>query len=131
MLRCHAVTVKSQEHSPDREFIDEPHARLLEELEARQRNVDWQDTMRKGMSVDALLWRGSPEATSVQRVGIAVFGILFLSLGLFFVFALAPQIHSVLSVMIGILLAALGTRVTLNAFRRKPKHAARTGKSGH
>jgi len=123
--------VKSKHHLPDRELIDEPHARLLEELQARQRNVDWQDTMRNGMSVDALLWRGSPEATSVQRVGIAVFGILFLSLGLFFVFALAPQIHSVLSAIIGILLAALGTRVTLNAFRHKPKHAARTGKSGH
>jgi hypothetical protein len=87
-------------------------------VESRQRNIGWPDTVRNGRSVDALLWRGSHDATTIQRVGIAVFGLLFLSIGLFFVFSLAPELHSVLSALFGVFFVALGLKVTLNAFRR-------------
>jgi hypothetical protein len=71
--------------------------------------------------VDALLWRGSPKATRVQRVGMAIWGLCFLSLGVFFVLVLAREQHSPLAAVLGLLLLALGTRVTLNAFKREPK----------
>lgn len=102
-------------------FENETHTKLRDEVEAAQRNIVWPDTMRNGRLMDALLWRGSPEATTVQRVGIAVFGLLFLSMGLFFIFSLAPELHSVLIAVFGVLASGLGIRVTLNAFRRKPK----------
>jgi hypothetical protein len=105
-------------HGPHGEFRDEAHAKLLEDVQNRQRNIVWPDTMRNGRAMDALLWRGAPDATLVQRGGIAVFGLLFLSLGLFFVFSIAPEFHSVLGAVLGVLLAALGVRVLLNAFRR-------------
>jgi hypothetical protein len=111
------VNHDSSRHNADKETLGEAHAQLLEEVQSRQRNTLWPDTMRNGQSVDALLWRGSPEATAVQRVGIVVFGLLFLSIGLFFVFSLAPELHSVLSAVFGVFFVALGARVTLNAFR--------------
>jgi hypothetical protein len=110
-------------HDFPQHLEDEPHTKLREEVEAAQRNIVWPDTVRTGASVDALLWRGSPKATTVQRIGIAVFGLLFLSLGLFFVFSLAPKLHSALSAVLGVLYSALGIKVTLNAFRRKPRLA--------
>jgi hypothetical protein len=97
------------------------HARLLEEVESRQRNVLWPDAMVNASSVDALLWKGSPKATTVQRVGIVIWGLLFLSLGAFFTFVQAPELHSPMIAVLGLLLLALGTRVTLNAFRRQSR----------
>lgn len=48
------------------------------EIEARQRNTVWPDTLRNGALVDAFVWRGSPNATYIQRIGTALFGLLFL-----------------------------------------------------
>jgi hypothetical protein len=75
--------------------------------------------MLNGVRVDALLWKGSPKATKVQRIGIAIWGLTFLALGTFFTFVLAPELHSPLLAIIGLLVLALGARVTFNAFRRK------------
>lgn len=47
-------------------------------MEAWQRNTLWPDTLRNGALVDAFLWKGSPNATPIQRIGIALFGLLFL-----------------------------------------------------
>jgi hypothetical protein len=61
-------------------------------------------------SVDALLWKGSPKATKVQRVGIAIWGLTFLSLGAFFLFVLASEQHPLMVAIIGLLgLAATAT----------------------
>jgi len=77
--------------------------------------------MRNSRGMDELLWKGSPTATKVQRVGIAVWGLLFLSLGLFFMFVLASEQHSIMEAVFGLLFVALGTKITLNAFVRKPE----------
>ena len=50
----------------------------LSEIETRQRNTVWPDTLRNGSLVDAFVWRGSPNATYIQRIGTALFGLLFL-----------------------------------------------------
>jgi hypothetical protein len=97
------------------------HSRLLEEVESRQRNTVWPDTMVNGVRVDALLWKGSPKATKVQRIGIAIWGLTFLALGTFFTFVQAPELHSPMLAIIGLFVLALGARVTFNAFRRKSK----------
>jgi hypothetical protein len=97
----------------------EPHTSLLKDFESHQRNVVWPDTMVNGHSVDELLWKGSPNATKVQRVGIAIWGLFFLSLGVFFVFVLASEQHSFFAAILGLLLMALGTRIILNAFNRR------------
>jgi hypothetical protein len=52
--------------------------RFRQYVEAKQRNIDWPDAMRNSSAVDALLWKGSPHLTKIQRVGILVFGIFFL-----------------------------------------------------
>lgn len=98
-----------------------PHAHVLEYVERKQRNTLWPDAMVNSSSVDALLWKGSPKATKLQRVGIAIWGLTFLSLGAFFVFVLASEQHSLMAAVIGLFGLALGTRITFNAFRRAPK----------
>jgi len=114
---------------PARPHHQEGHAELLAEVESRQRNIVWPDTMRNSRGMDELLWKGSLTATKVQRVGIAVWGLLFLSLGLFFMFVLGPEQHSIMEVVFGLLLVALGTKISLNAFMRKPKPQGR--RDGH
>ena len=58
-------------HPRDYELI-QPIAELIQEEAVRALNSS---------SVDALLWKGSPKTTKVQRVGIAIWGLTFLSLG--------------------------------------------------
>jgi hypothetical protein len=94
---------------------------VLEEVERRQRNTLWPDAMINSSSVDALLWKGSPKATKVQRVGIVIWGLAFLSIGAYFLFVLASEQHSPMAAVLGLLGLALGTRITLNAFKRQPK----------
>jgi hypothetical protein len=54
---------------------------FLEESRRRQRNVVFPDTVRNARSVDAFLWKGSPNPTLVQRVGAWLFGLTFIGLG--------------------------------------------------
>src|ERR1700682_2054936 len=48
-------------------------SKLLDDLRARQRNTLWPDTLRNARTVDAFLWKGSPDATPIQRAGSAIF----------------------------------------------------------
>jgi hypothetical protein len=80
---------------------EKPHAQVLEAVERRQRNTLWPDAMVNRSSTDSLLWNGSPKATKVQRMGIAIWGVTFLSVGAFFVFALAREQHSLIVAIVG------------------------------
>jgi hypothetical protein len=51
---------------------------VSDDIRARQRSTVWPDTLRNGRVVDSFIWKGSPDATLVQRIGIALFGFLFL-----------------------------------------------------
>jgi hypothetical protein len=57
------------------------------ELTNRQRNIVFPDTVRNGRSVDALLWKGNPHATRVQRIGIAIFAAFYLIIGVLLIYA--------------------------------------------
>ncbi len=52
--------------------------RIREEAEMKQRAILWLDMLRSGRTVDEFLWKGSPRATPIQSIGVALLGILFL-----------------------------------------------------
>jgi hypothetical protein len=97
---------------------DQDH--LIEDFRARQQNTLWPDAMVNSSSVDGLLWKGSPNATGIQRIGIAVFGLAFACVGVVFEM-IASEKHEFFPVFIGLLLLALGAKLVLNAFKRNPK----------
>jgi hypothetical protein len=94
---------------------------LIQDVRARQQNALWPDAMVNSSSVDGLLWKGSPNATKVQRVGIAIWGLAFACIGAVFEMT-ASEKHELFPILFGLPWLALGARLFLNAFKRNPKH---------
>jgi hypothetical protein len=69
-------------HIPDKRHLME---RLADEVEFKQRNSTWPETMVNAKGVDELLWKGSRRITKVQRVGVALLGLAFVSCGILFI----------------------------------------------
>lgn len=90
---------------------------FLDNVRERQRNIVWPDTMRNGGSVDALLWRGSRDATTVERIGIAIFGLSFLVAGIGFAY-IAYSGREIVLALFAALPTLLGLRLFRNALRR-------------
>ncbi len=90
---------------------------VIEEVRAKQRNTVWPDTIRNSRSVDAFLWKGSPNAPLVQRIAACIFGFTFILIGLGWV-AVAYEKHSRVFGVLSIVWFAVGARVFLNGFRR-------------
>jgi hypothetical protein len=91
--------------------------RLVEEIEAKQRNTVWPDTMINSRGVDEFLWKGSPDAPLVQRIGAWIFGLTFILLGLG-LFDIAYEKHDRVLGVFSLLPLFLGVKVFLNGFRR-------------
>ncbi len=87
---------------------------MLEEVELKQRNTVWPDTMLNGTNVDAFLWKGNPKATLVQRIGAVIFGLSFLLAAGMFAY-LAEMKYRPLY-LIAAPFAYVGIRVFANAF---------------
>ena len=83
---------------------DQDH--LIEDVKARQRNTTWPDAMVNSSTVDGLLWKGSPNATKVQRIGIAIWGLTFAFLGVIFEM-IASQKDELVPAFLGLPLLAL------------------------
>lgn len=116
MPDCGIIVCQHELHTTDGYSMnDKWKDRLLGEARSKQSNVVWPDAPKNAVSVDALLWRGSPNATTIQRIGMAVFGLAFLFSGIGFL-AMIPNGTAVLAV-IGIPFLLLGLRVLRNAFR--------------
>ena len=96
---------------------------VSDDIQARQRNTVWPDTLRNGRTVDSFIWNGSPDATPVQRVGIAIFGVAFLVISLLFMFlanltaSKSGLVASLSFVLVGFAFLALAFRIFRNAFR--------------
>ena len=58
-----------------------PIERLADEIEFKQRNTTWPDVMVNASSSDEFMWKGSRRITKIQRVGVGLFGFLFLLSG--------------------------------------------------
>jgi hypothetical protein len=63
------------------------------ELEASQRNIVFPDTVRNDRFVNDLLWKGSPHATVVQRIGIALIGLTIFAPAVIMMFSVAHEVE--------------------------------------
>jgi hypothetical protein len=89
----------------------------IEEVRDKQRNTVWPDTIRNSRSVDAFLWKGSPDAPLVQLAGAWIFGVFFILCGLAWLVAAYVRDSWVVAVL-SILWFYVGGRVFRNGFRR-------------
>ena len=55
-----------------------------DEIESKQKNLLWPDSLVNSRGVDELLFKGLPNPTKVQRVGAWIFGLAYISIGLGF-----------------------------------------------
>jgi hypothetical protein len=94
--------------------------KLLDDVQARQRNTVWPDTLRNGRTLDGFLWKGSPDATLVQRVGVAIFGLFFLATSFLFVYIALSEGGSgasLIIVLFALFWLVIGCKLLGNAFR--------------
>lgn len=93
----------------------------MSEIEARQRNILWPDTLGNSALVDAFLWKGSPDATRVQRIGMALIGLMYSGPGVLFVcigcFDGGPVLYRVCMFLMALPSLALGGKLLRNVFR--------------
>jgi hypothetical protein len=94
---------------------------VSDDVRTRQRNTVWPDTLRNGRVLDSFVWKGSPDATLVQRVGIALFGFLFLCpafvLVRFGVLQPGPAAFRTLMLLFALPWVAIGCKMLRNGFR--------------
>lgn len=93
-------------------------AELVAGIKAKQRNTVWPDTVNNSRSVEDFLWKGSPEATLVQRVACWMFGLFFILCGISFL-DVAYEKHFLLFGALSIGWFFIGGKVFLNGFRKR------------
>src|ERR1700733_9555823 len=101
----------------------------IDEVNAKQKNTVFPDTIRNSSGVDAYFLRGDPKAPIAQRVGAWVFGALFLLCGVVFAnFTL--KTHSWAVAIYSIVGFLVGGRIIASAFRgiRWRKHRKQQAK---
>jgi hypothetical protein len=92
---------------------------FLNELEDKQRNILWHDTSRNDVTLNRFMWNGSPRATVIQRVGLVIFSLLFIGIGLTIVQATTSEIDGMTSLLVlSLTCFFLGWRFLRNAFLR-------------
>ncbi len=99
-------------------------SKIRRDVEASQKSILWEDAIKNGRSVDAFLWRGDRRAKPVQRAGLVVFAITFLSLAIamFYVAFSREAIDDKIALScLAFLVFLLAARLMRNAFLREPK----------
>jgi hypothetical protein len=91
--------------------------RWIDDFKAKQRNTVWPDPLINSRGVDEFLWKGSPDAPLVQRIGAWLFGLFFLAAGVAFL-ELARERGSGLLILLALAGLGLGLKVFMNGFRR-------------
>ncbi len=80
--------------------------------------------------MDGFLWKGSPDATPVQRAGSAIFGLAFLAAGFAVVYIAVSRGGSGPSLFImlfGLFGIVIGCKLLGNAFVTKSKNPNKIG----
>jgi len=91
--------------------------KLIEEIKARQRNTVWPDPLVNSLRATALVLKGSPDASLVQRIGASLFGVCYLVSAVVFLYYARKERSFVLVLMSwGFFL--LAGRILRNVFRR-------------
>src|ERR1035438_7539121 len=98
---------------------------IREDIEARQRSILWPDYLRATRNVYEFLWNGDPKARPVQRIGLAIFGLQFLLVGISVVYASSSE-ETGWSINPGKVAGAVSVlfslRLLRNVFLRSPKN---------
>jgi hypothetical protein len=89
---------------------------FIEEIKARQRNTVWPEMQANSRAVDSLIFKGDPNATPVQRIGIGLFGAFFVLAGIAFI-GIGRDLHSVAPFLISFAAFLLGGLVLFNSLR--------------
>jgi hypothetical protein len=89
---------------------------FIEEIRAKQRNTVWPEMQANSRAVDSLVFRGDPNATPVQRVGIGLFGAFFIMAGIAFI-VIGHDRHSVVLFLVAVAWFLLGGLVLFNTVR--------------
>ena len=92
--------------------------KFIDEIRAKQRNIVWPDTLVNSRAVDVLLWKGSRDATTVQRIVMVLYGLVFLICGLVFS-SLAKGERSLILMIFSFGLLLLAVKLMRNAFRNR------------
>jgi hypothetical protein len=96
---------------------DNPHHDdLIEDLARSQGNTSPPDIIRNTARAEGFLWKGSPDATPVQRIAFFLFGVMFLCQA-FFTVPLGAGERSFPVILFGYALGFIGLRLLYNAFR--------------
>jgi hypothetical protein len=98
--------------------------RYIEEIKAKQRNTVWPGPMINSRGVDEFLWRGSPDATLVQRMAAWIFGLTFIFGGFLWV-DVAYERHWRVFGALSIVWFLVGGKVFLNGFRKRKAKATK------
>jgi hypothetical protein len=97
-----------------------PIENLVDSVRQRQRSITYPDLIVNASSSDELMWKGSPRITRVQRIGVGVFGLVFLMGGVGLVNAIYGQDGWWLSIPIGIAFVGVGCKLLWNSVRKIP-----------
>jgi hypothetical protein len=93
-------------------------ADLERDWRARQQNVQWPDTLKNSRAVDVFLWRGSPNATPVQRAGAILIGAAYIAIGVGFISLGHENDEGWPLIVVGLGAFALGLKVFSNGLPR-------------
>jgi hypothetical protein len=95
--------------------------KIRESAEQSQRAVLVPDLLRSGRSVDEFMWKGDPKASLVQRIGLLIYGAMFLTFFALAVFILLTGGWGGLPVglVVGALSGIFSFRFLRNAFKKK------------
>ena len=88
----------------------------IAELERGQSNILWEDAHKNAAGVDRLLWKGRDDAPMVQRLGIAIFALMFLLVGIA-ILLLGIEQQMALEWILSALLILLAAKLFRNALR--------------
>jgi hypothetical protein len=105
-----------------------PLDRIHEEMEEKQRAILLPDMLRFGRTVDDFLWKGDPRATPVQRIGLVVFAMMFLSCASIFVVLLLKEDTwggRVVEIILGLSSGIPGVKFLINVLRHQRKRHSR------
>lgn len=89
---------------------------FIAEIRAKQRNTVWPEMQANSRAVDSLVFKGDPNATPVQRIGIGLFGAFFVLAGIAFV-VIGHDLHSVAYFLISFAGFLLGGLLLFNSVR--------------
>jgi hypothetical protein len=106
--------------SPDKHPIEN----LVEDVEFKQHNTTFPDVMVNASGADELMWKGSRRITKVQRVGVGLFGLVFVLSGISFL-TVFPREGWVMVIPVSTGFVVVGCKLLWNSVRKNDDQKAK------